>query len=29
LDAWIGDGGVRVRAVFEAYRGSLCAIVSG
>ncbi|KAK3130685.1 hypothetical protein QOZ80_6BG0496630 [Eleusine coracana subsp. coracana] len=30
LDAWIGGaGGGRVRAAFEAYRGSLCAVVSG
>ncbi|XP_062179169.1 putative transcription factor bHLH041 isoform X2 [Phragmites australis] len=31
LDAWIsnGGGGDRARAVFEAYRGALCAVVSG
>ncbi|KAM3192039.1 hypothetical protein ACQJBY_069342 [Aegilops geniculata] len=32
LDAWIGDGGgggARARASFEAYRGALCAVVSG
>ncbi|CAM0910235.1 unnamed protein product [Alopecurus aequalis] len=28
LDAWIG-GGDRTRAMFEAYRGALCAVVSG
>uniref|UniRef100_A0ACD5UFN6 Uncharacterized protein n=2 Tax=Avena sativa TaxID=4498 RepID=A0ACD5UFN6_AVESA len=30
LDAWIGGGGGdRARATFEAYRGALCAVVSG
>jgi hypothetical protein len=30
LDAWIGGaGGDRARATFEAYRGALCAVVSG
>ncbi|XP_044417361.1 putative transcription factor bHLH041 [Triticum aestivum] len=33
LDAWLGDGGSgdvdRERALFDAYRGSLCAAVSG
>ncbi|KAE8815430.1 hypothetical protein D1007_07168 [Hordeum vulgare] len=31
LDAWIagGGGGARARAGFEAYRGALCAVVSG
>ncbi|KAF7096797.1 hypothetical protein CFC21_098694 [Triticum aestivum] len=29
LDAWIGGGGARARASFEAYRGALCAVVSG
>ncbi|XP_003560643.1 putative transcription factor bHLH041 [Brachypodium distachyon] len=31
LDAWIGGGagGDRARAMFEAYRGALCAVISG